>query len=154
VNETIELRRAGPADAPAIRQLTRDAYARWVQLIGREPKPMTADYDAALRNHRFDLLYVDGVLAGLIEMVDEGDTLLVENVAIAPALQRRGFGSKLMAHAEDIACAIGLYRIRLYTNKQFAGNIRLYWRLGYQVDGETDLGGGVIRVDMSKTLAA
>ena len=45
----IELRRATPSDAAAIRDLTREAYAKWVPLIGREPKPMTADYDAAPR---------------------------------------------------------------------------------------------------------
>ena len=38
-----ELRQAVPADAPAIRELTRAAYAKWIPLIGREPKPMTAD---------------------------------------------------------------------------------------------------------------
>jgi hypothetical protein len=35
----IELRQATPADAAAIRSLTRAAYAKWVALIGREPKP-------------------------------------------------------------------------------------------------------------------
>jgi GNAT superfamily N-acetyltransferase len=149
---TIELRRAGPGDADAIRRLTREAYAKWVPLIGREPKPMTADYDAALRSHRFDLLYLGGALAGLIETIDEGDALLVENVAVAPAFQGRGLGSRLMAHAEDMARALGRGRLRLYTNKRFAENIRLYQRLGYQVDGESDLGGGTLRVDMSKAL--
>jgi GNAT superfamily N-acetyltransferase len=153
MNETVELRRAGPADAAAIRRLTREAYAKWVPLIGREPKPMTADYDAALRSHRFDLLYLDGALAGLIETVDEGDTLLIENVAVAPARQGHGIGSQLMAHAEAIARALGLGRLRLYTNQRFAENVRLYLRLGYRVDGETDLGGGTIRIDMSKGLA-
>jgi GNAT superfamily N-acetyltransferase len=149
----IELRRAGPDDAAAIRQLTREAYARWVPLIGREPRPMTADYDAALRSHRFDLLYLESALVGLIETIDEGDALLVENVAVAPAFQGRGLGSRLMAHAEDIARALGRSRLRLYTNKRFEANVRLYLRLGYQVDGETDLGGGAIRIDMSKALA-
>jgi hypothetical protein len=39
----VELRQATAADAGAIRDLTREAYAKWVPLIGREPKPMTAD---------------------------------------------------------------------------------------------------------------
>jgi hypothetical protein len=41
------LRRATPPDAPAVRDLTRAAYAKWVPVLGREPLPMTADYDAA-----------------------------------------------------------------------------------------------------------
>lgn len=100
---TIELRRSVSGDAAELRRLTRAAYAKWVPVIGREPKPMGADYEAAVESFRFDLLYLDGVLAGLVETIDEGDSLLVENVAVDPDFQGRGLGSTLMAHAEDIA---------------------------------------------------
>ena len=50
------------ADASAIRALTREAYAKWVPVIGREPKPMMADYAEAVQKHRIDLLYLDGEL--------------------------------------------------------------------------------------------
>jgi hypothetical protein len=42
-----ELRQATPADAAAIRRLTRAAYAKWIPASGREPKPMTVDYSVA-----------------------------------------------------------------------------------------------------------
>ena len=152
MGDTVEMRLARRDDAEAIRDLTRAAYAKWVPVIGREPKPMTADYEAALREHRFDLLYVDQVLAGLIETVDEGEQLLIENVAVTPIFQGRGLGSKLLAHAEILAASLGHNRIRLYTNQRFAENIALYLRLGYRVDREEDVGGGSVRVDMSKRL--
>ncbi len=144
-----ELRRAVASDAPAIRALTRDAYAKWVPLIGREPKPMTADYAEAVRRHRIDLLHRDGVLAALIETIAEADHLLIENVAVSPAFQGRGLGRKLMAHAEQIAAASGFGETRLYTNKLFADNIALYRRLGYRIDREEVLAIGVA-VHMSK----
>jgi ribosomal protein S18 acetylase RimI-like enzyme len=148
-----ELRRAVTSDAPAIRALTREAYAKWVPLIGREPKPMTADYAEAVRHHRIDLLHLDGVLAALIETIAEADHLLIENVAVAPAFQGRGLGRKLMAHAEQIAAASGFGEIRLYTNKLFADNIALYRRLGYRIDREEVLAIGVA-VHMSKPASA
>jgi len=148
-----ELRQAGPEDAAEIRRLTREAYRRWVPVIGREPKPMGADYDAAVLSHRFDLLYLDGALAALIETVDEGDRLLIENLAVAPALQGRGLGSRLVRHAEDIARARGCRSVHLYTNQKFLENIALYLKLGYAVDGEEVVSPGTVRVDMSKTLA-
>lgn len=151
--ETTEMRRGRPEDAGAIRDLTREAYARWVALIGREPAPMAADYDEAVKRHRFDLLYVDGVLAALIETVDEGDQLLIENVAVKPRFQGRGLGSRLMGHAETIAGSLGRTRLRLYTNKAMAGNIALYRRLGYRVDREAEGPPGLFRVHMSKVLA-
>ena len=120
MSETLVLRQAKASDAAGIRKLTRDAYAKWVPLIGREPKPMTADYDEAVRNHRIDLLYLEGTLAALIETIAEADHLLVENVAVSPAFQGQGLGRKLMAHAEQLAAAAGYREIRLYTNKLFA----------------------------------
>ncbi len=71
------LRRAGPADASAIRTLTRAAYAKWVPVIGREPKPMVADYDEAVRRHLIDLLYMGGALVALIEIIPGPDHLLI-----------------------------------------------------------------------------
>lgn len=148
--DDFELRRATPADAAAIRQLTRDAYAKWVAVSGREPKPMTADYDAAVRVHRFDLLYIEGDLAGLIETVDEGDALLVENVAVAPGRQGLGLGTRLLAMADELAGSQAKNRIRLYTNKLWAENIRLYLKLGYLIDREEQVAPGLVRVHMSK----
>ncbi len=113
MSETWELRQAVASDVADIRKLTREAYAKWVPLIGREPKPMTADHAEAVRNHRIDLLHVVGTLAALIETIPEVDHLLVENVAVSPAFQGRGIGRKLMAHAEQIAASLGHGEIRL-----------------------------------------
>lgn len=154
MSETLELRQALAADAASVRALTRDAYAKWVPVIGREPKPMQADYDEAVRRHRIDLLYVDGVLAALIETIPERDHLLVENVAVAPAFQGRGLGRKLMAHADGLAVRLGHAEVRLYTNKAFAENVELYRRLGYRVDREEPFAGGGITVYMSKPVRA
>ncbi|CAN5841508.1 GNAT family N-acetyltransferase [soil metagenome] len=151
MTETITLRTAVPADATAIRDLTRAAYAKWVPLIGREPKPMSADYEAAVRQHRFDLLYVADELAALIETIDQGHQLLVENVAVSPQHQGQGLGTRLMAQAEAVARGLGHGRIWLYTNQRFEENIRLYSRLGYRIDSQEPIGDAV-RVNMSKAL--
>ena len=151
--EGVQIQRAGPADADAVRELTRVAYAKWVPLLGREPGPMTADYDVAVRSHIVDLLYVDGKLAGLIEMIHEPACLLIENVAVAPTLQGQGYGRTLMKHAEDLARSLRLRRTRLYTNQRFAQNISLYHSLGYYVDRQEMLPNR-IAVHMSKPLEA
>ena len=153
MSEAWELRQAVASDAADIRKLTREAYAKWVPVIGREPKPMTADYAEAVRQHRIDLLYLEGALAALIETILEADHLLVENVAVSPAFQGRGLGRKLMAHAEQIAASSGYGEIRLYTNKLFAANVDLYRKLGYRIDREEVLKHG-ITVHMSKPVSA
>lgn len=144
-------RRAGPADAPAVRALTRAAYAGWAVLIGREPAPMTADYAAAVRTHRIDLLYDAALLVGLIEMVPEPACLLVENLAVAPAAQGQGHGKRLLRHAETVAAENGLDALRLYTNLRFERNIAFYLRQGYAIERQEEIGGRTA-VHMRKSL--
>ena len=148
------VRRATIADAVTVRELTRAAYAKWVPLLGREPRPMTADYDAALREHLVDLLHVGGEAVALIEMAPTADHLLIVNVAVVPAYQGRGYGRALMAHAEEVARSLNLREVRLYTNALFTENLRLYNRLGYRVDREEQHPQFGVAVHMSKLLGA
>ncbi len=153
LSAAFSLRPATTEDAEAIRALTREAYCKWVPVIGREPLPMTIDYDEAVRKHRIDLLHMDGKLAALIEMVPDDGHLLIENVAVSPAFQNRGLGRKLLAHAEQVAAAQGYSVIKLFTNKLFAANVQLYSKMGYGVDREEKSGLG-ITVYMSKPIEA
>ena len=145
------LKRAVAADAAAVRALTRDAYAKWVPVIGREPKPMTANYDTAVKLNRVDMAMADGELVGLIETIDRSDHLLIENVAVASCRHGQGIGCALMAHAESVAKAAGYREVRLYTNQRFEANVQLYLKLGYAIDREetSELG---VTVYMSKRL--
>jgi len=153
VSGAYEMRRATAVDAAAVRALTREAYAKWVPVIGREPKPMTADFDAAIRDHRIDLLCQGERVVALIETIAEADALLIENVAVSPDCQGRGLGRRLMARAESLAAAMGYGEIRLYTNARFAENVAFYRRLGYAITREEPFLGGRV-THMSKTLGA
>ena len=95
---TIRMTQGRPDDADAVRALTREAYAKWLPVIGREPLPMTADYATALRIHGFDVLWVGDTMAGLIETVPKADHLLIENVAVSPSFR---------AEASAGCCSIG-----------------------------------------------
>lgn len=153
MSESLHMRQAGPADVPAIRELTHEAYAKWVPIIGRAPVPMTVDYAEVVQKHRIDLVHADGALFALLETIPKADHLLIESVAVRPSFQGHGLGRKLMVHAERIAASLGLGEIRLYANKLFVENVRLYLRLGYRVDREEDFKGGLL-VHMSKRIAA
>lgn len=148
----VSIRRADASDAGRVRALTRSSYAKWIPVIGREPLPMAADYERAVRDHIVDLMFVGTELAGLVETVNQGDHLLIENVAIGPAFQRKGYGGLLVAHAEQVARSLQLPELRLYTNAQFAGNVDFYRQHGFAVDREEPFKGG-ITVYMSKRVA-
>ena len=71
--------------------------------------------------------------------------------AVAPAVQRRGHGQRLLAHAEALAVELGRPQLRLYTNKQFSGTVELYIRTGFAIEREEPFKGG-IKVHMHKPL--
>lgn len=77
----------------------------------------------------------------------------IENVAVALAFQERGLGRTLLTHVEQVVASLGLWVIKLYTNKLFAENLRFYQKLGYAVDQEEEFRGGFV-VHMSKPVQA
>lgn len=150
----ITIRRAEPGDAAALRALVRESYGKWVPLIGREPKPMGADYAHAIAHHLVYLHEDAGRrLTAALELIREPAYLLVENVAVSPAAQGRGIGRALMAEAELIAWDMGLREMRLYTNEKFEPNIRLYESIGYEIFDREPIGTSVA-VWMKKAVTA
>ncbi len=145
------LRRATDADVASITALVHEAYAKWVVLIGREPKPMRADYAVAVRDHLVWVLEDRGAVSAVLELISHADHVLIENVAVAPTLQGQGLGKRLMAFAERVARDLNLLEVRLYTNARFASNIALYEQIGYTETHREPLGSSSV-VFMHKIL--
>lgn len=145
-------RRANENDAETVRVLTHAAYAKWVPVIGRRPKPMNVDYEQAVQIRAIELAYEDGTLVALYEIIPAADHLLLENIAVAPAHQRQGLGHRLMARIEALARARGLDQVRLYTNKAFDSNLAFYTKLGYAIELEEPIKGGGTLVHFVKTV--
>jgi ribosomal protein S18 acetylase RimI-like enzyme len=148
----LAFRPARPDDAAAIRALVRAAYAKWVPVLGREPRPMQADYEAAVREHAFDIAERDGQMVALIETMLHTDHCWIENIAVAPAAQGQGLGTLLLERTEAKARAANREELRLLTNGRMDINIALYRRLGFTLDKEEPFGDGTV-VYMSKRLA-
>lgn len=127
------IRPAEPADAERIKACVDAAYGPYVARIGRPPAPMLADYAALIAEGK---VHVTGSpIAGLIVFYPRGEMLHVENVAVSPEAQAKGFGRSLMAHAEAAASRLRLTAIDLYTHQLMTENIAYYARLGYEEVG-------------------
>jgi GNAT superfamily N-acetyltransferase len=148
-----ELRKAEPADVAEVRAVAAAAYESYVARIGRPPAPMTADYAGAVERGEVWVAVADGAIAGLLVLVPATDHLLLENVAVRPAAQGTGVGSRLLALAEDQARRLGLTEIRLYTNVKMTENLAYYPRHGY-VETHRGEGDGFSRVYFAKRLPA
>ncbi len=141
---TFTLRKAVPAEAGMVRELVRAAYAQWVPVIGREPRPTNADYEHAAREHEIALLCLGEQAVALVETELRHDHLWIENVAVRPESQGAGLGRRLLAHAEDLARAAGRTELRLLTNAAMLANIAWYERLGYRITGRDEGFGGTV----------
>jgi hypothetical protein len=61
VNPAEGVRRARAEDAATLRAITREAYAKWVAPMGREPAPMEDDFEARAANGQAWLLGEDAL---------------------------------------------------------------------------------------------
>jgi len=125
------IRRATADDAGSISRLVHRAYSKWIPVVGHEPKPMKADYLRAVDDHEVWVLDGERGCVAVLELIPGPDHLLVENVAVEPALQGQGLGRRLMHFAETEAARRGLDEVRLFTNERFTDDLTFYDRLGY-----------------------
>jgi GNAT superfamily N-acetyltransferase len=145
-------RRVTSLDAGTLREITRAAYAKWVAEIGREPKPMTANYEQAVIDHVIELLEDGCQPIALIEVIPGLSHLLIENIAVLPDRHGRGIGGLLLERAEATARSLGVNELRLYTNAQFAANLSFYANRGFEeFRREPHPAGGEV-VHMKKTI--
>ncbi len=152
MTQHLTIRPARPDDAPGIRACARQAYARYIPRIGREPAPMLADFPAQIAAGKVRVAEsADGALLGFIVFFPEAGQMFLENVAILPQAAGRGIGRALIGFCEETARARGLDAVQLYTNEKMTENLALYPRLGYgEVARRTE--DGFNRVYFEKTL--
>lgn len=125
------IRCAVAGDVDVLRAIAAAAYQKYVPRIGREPAPMTADYAQAVRDQQAWAAIENGGIAGFAILIPQPGYLLLDNVAVLPAAQGRGIGTRLLVLAEDHARSLGRSEIRLYTNEAMTENLTYYLRRGY-----------------------
>jgi ribosomal protein S18 acetylase RimI-like enzyme len=149
----MQIRRAVSGDVAAIRAIVEAAYAMYAPRIGRAPAPVLADYPAIVEAGDAWVGISDGRVVGVLVIRASDGALELENVAVEPASQGRGYGRALIAFAEQQAHELGLSEVTLYTNEAMLENLRLYPRLGFLETGRR-VEDGYRRVFFRKSLDA
>ncbi len=90
------------ADRPAIETIVRDAYSPYIARIGRPPGPMSDDHAALIRDGRVHVIEERGAILGFVVLIPEPATMLLDNVAVAPAAKGKGIGRSLLEFAERL----------------------------------------------------
>jgi ribosomal protein S18 acetylase RimI-like enzyme len=146
------IRPADAIDTDAVRALVRRAYAHYVIRLGREPGPMRDDYAQRIADGQVWVLEEAGELIGVVVLSERPESFLLQNVAVAPAGQGKGYGRRLITFAEQEAKRRGRDELQLYTHVLMVENIALYQHLGFREIGRIHEQ-GFDRVYMAKPVA-
>jgi len=140
-------------DAGEVLTLQRAAYVTEAQLYDdlRLP-PLVQSLDelrAELAGSRGLGLRLGSRLVGAVRTREDGGRLHVNRLTVAPDLQGRGLGSRLLAAAETDTDAT---EATLFTGHLSVANIRLYERSGYVEERRDVVHPGLTLVHLTKQL--
>ena len=127
------IRVATREDLDAVNQLVHDAYVVYVPRIGLRPGPMDTDHAAEIDRGELHVLEHPGQIVGVVVLATDDPVLWIENIAVTPDAQGRGYGSELLDFAERVALEQAFSELRLYTHELMTENIDFYSRRGFEV---------------------
>lgn len=145
------IRRARPEDTNAIQRVAEAAYHPFVVILGKKPAPMVADFGAHIERDWVIVFEREAVVSGYAVLVISERRVLLDNIAVDPALQGSGIGSALIKQTERHAATLGYEALDLYTNVVMTANIQWYEKLGFIETKRADEA-GFRRVYMRKTI--
>ena len=147
-----EIRTAIMSDRLAVEAIVQAAYAVYVPRIGRKPGPMLDDYAALISDRRVHVVADCGRIRGVVVLIPEAESMLLDNVAVSPDAKGQGYGRTLIEFAERSARDAGYGSIRLYTHEMMTENLAMYSRIGF-VETHRAEEKGLRRVFMTKRLS-
>ena len=154
--DAAELVRLGPEDAGELMTLQRAAYlseARSHNDLDLPPLVETlSEVEAQLDDAAVIALglRLTGRLVGSVRVRLRGETAEVGRLVVAPDLQGRGLGTRLLTCVDDVL-PVGVRRLELFTGEHSHANLRLYQRHGY-VEFDRRPAGHYDLVFLSRTL--
>lgn len=153
---TATVEAAVPADAGELLTLQRAAYVSEAQLYG-DPfiPPLVESLEQLRKVLEGDAVVLKAVLggrmAGAVRAQFSDHTCLVGRLVVAPDLQGRGIGGRLMRELEERVTGRADACV-LFTGHLSEGNLRLYRRLGYAETHRERVAAHLTLVHMRKTL--
>lgn len=147
-----EIVKAAATDTAAVEAIVEAAYSHYIERIGTKPGPMRDDYAAHIAAGLVSVLRDETGIAGLLVLIPEEKAMLLDNIAVSPAAQGKGYGRLLMDFAEEEAKRAGYDAIRLYTHERMTENQAIYAKRGYAETHRAEEK-GLKRVYMLKALA-
>ncbi len=125
------IRLAHETEAQAVRDTVYAAYRHYIDRIGKPPEPMLDDYAQRIAASQVWVLEDARRIVGILVLEAGPQGVLLDNVAVLPDWQGKGYGRALIEFAASEALRRGFPAISLYTHALMTENIALYCRIGF-----------------------
>ncbi|HWI30600.1 MAG TPA: GNAT family N-acetyltransferase [Microbacterium sp.] len=153
MEDDLEIRPISPEDAGEVLTLQRAAFVQEALIYGTpDMPPLTQtleELEAELVSNEGCVALIGPRMVGAVRARVDGDLLLVGRLAIAPDMQGRGIGSRLLAAVEERSDA---GEAELFTGSLSEANLRLYEREGYVETERVTGDDGIEQVFLRKRL--
>ncbi len=126
------IRPAVPDDVEPIAAIAEAAYSIYVEAMGQKPAPMIADFTAQVSQGIVWVGEDAGVVCAYVVAYPKDDHTHLENVAVDPSCQGKGYGLQMVKFVEAMAREQKRSAVELYTNIKMTGNQKWYPAIGYQ----------------------
>ena len=151
-----KIRKGITNDRSQIENIAYRAYKKYIDLLGKKPRPMTANFSKHLKD---DCVFViedvqKRQLVGYAVVIIKENKYWLENIAVEPAKSKQGFGTQLISYVEDYISKFAL-EYQLYTSVKMYENIEWYKRNGFRESKRMEVEGfeGVYFIKKLKNLS-
>ncbi len=149
------IRKAEPADAPAIRDIMQESFGKYMQ-----DACLTGSLDAlqetveeiaeAIKTQEVYIAIIDNVAVGSVRIkLMPDNTAYLSRFGVRLSYHNIGIGKSLMNLVDKLLTARGIKSVRLHTASKYLDLVRFYYGRGFYIDS-TSKDRGYIRALMIK----
>lgn len=129
------IRQATLDDLAEIKACAVAAFSPFIEKVGKPPAPMLDDQAAEIRRGIVFVGLRAGRIVGYVVYQPKGENMHLETLAVLPAHMRKGYGTRLVAHVEQVAKDNKFSAISLCTHVTAIENFAFYKNLGFTETG-------------------
>ena len=149
-----QVRLATEEDIPAIMDITKEAFTKYVELAGLQSvSALTETYEDVKRDLETKLVLIavqDDVPVGSVRLeIRDDHTAYLSRFGVRTTNQNSGIGKSIMHLADRLMLKHGVKQIHLHTCSTVFSLIRFYYGRGFYIDS-TDKSRGYVRALLIK----
>lgn len=143
MNYSFIIRKAEPADAPAIKDIMQEAFKKYMQDTGltgtmEALEESLNDIEKDIESREVYIALIDNVAVGSVRIrINPDKTAYISRFGVKLEYHNIGIGKSLMNLVDKILLARGITKASLHTASKYKDLVRFYYGRGFYIDSTT-----------------